>query len=291
MKKGIVVLACLALTAVVQAQERFSLFVGSDPEDVKRMLILADLKDDDVVFDIGSGDGRIVLEAARMNPKLRARGIEIDAKLARESAAAARAQGLGDRVQFLHQDAFEADLREATVITMWLFPELMRLLRPKILAEAAPGTRVVTRTWDLDGWKPDLVDTQGMQVSLWVVPARVEGNWTWSLPLEGGVFTYAALLEQQFQVVEGVVRVGSRRGILENAKLQGRQVAFDLSMTLAPKLLMNHRFQGEVRGDTIAGTVTVTNEQTKVSYEMPWHAKRAAQPAFLVPVRSNVKPQ
>lgn len=291
MKKGIVVLACLALTAVVQAQERFSLFVGSDPEDVKRMLILADLKDDDVVFDIGSGDGRIVLEAARMNPKLRARGIEIDAKLARESAAAARAQGLGDRVQFLHQDAFEADLREATVITMWLFPELMRLLRPKILAEAAPGTRVVTRTWDLDGWKPDLVDTQGMQVSLWVVPARVEGNWTWSLPLEGGVFTYAALLEQQFQVVEGVVRVGNRRGILENAKLQGRQVAFDLSMTLAPKLLMNHRFQGEVRGDTIAGTVTVTNEQTKVSYEMPWHAKRAAQPAFLVPVRSNVKPQ
>ncbi len=289
MKKTIVALVWLGFAAVAQAQERFSLFVGSDPEDVKRMLALAGLKDDDVVFDIGSGDGRIVLEAARMNPKLRGRGVEIDAKLAREAAAAAKAAGLADRVQFIHQDAFEADLREATVITMWLFPELMRLLRPKILAEAAPGTRVVTRTWDLGSWKPDRIDTQGMQVSLWVVPARIEGNWTWTLPVEGAVHAYAALLEQRFQEAEGVVRIDGRRGILENVKLEGDHIAFSLSMTLADKLLVNHEFRGRIHGDSIVGTVTLTNDRTKQSHELPWHATRASQPAFLLAPRAGGK--
>jgi hypothetical protein len=290
-KKGIVALAWLVVAAGAQAQERFSLFVGSDPEDVKRMLLIAGLQDDDVLFDIGSGDGRIVIEAARMNPKLRGRGIEIDPKLAREAAAAARAEGLGDRVQFFHLDAFEADLREATVITMWLFPELMRLLRPKILAEAAPGTRVVTRTWDLGGWKPDQIDTQGMQVSLWIVPARIEGNWSWTLPLEGAALTYAALIEQQFQAAEGVARVGNRRGVLENVRIEGDLIEFTLSMTLADKLLVNHQFSGRVSGDRIVGTVTVTNEKTKQTYELPWLATRQLAPAFLVPVRSGAQPQ
>src|SRR6187431_303372 len=118
------VLSVLAAGPVL-AQERFSLFVPTEQDDVPRMLKLAGLHDDDVVFDLGSGDGRIVLEAAKINKTVRGRGIEIDEKLVLESRKTAAAAGVGDRVQFLHQNAFDAELKEATVIAMWLWPELM----------------------------------------------------------------------------------------------------------------------------------------------------------------------
>src|SRR5918992_1503273 len=117
---------------IARAQERFSPFVGSNPE------------------------------------------------LVQKSNAAARAQGLADRARFVHQNAFDADLGKVDVIFMWLFPELMRLLRPKILAQARAGTRVVTATWDLGTWQPDAVDDQGgaaPAIRKWIVPARMEGAW------------------------------------------------------------------------------------------------------------------
>jgi SAM-dependent methyltransferase len=281
----------LAFVATAHAQERFSIFVGSDIEDVRRMLVVVGLRDGDVVYDLGSGDGRIVLEAARMNAKVVGRGIEIDEKLVREATAAAKSQGVADRVRFIHQDAFLADLGGATVITMWLFPELMRLLRPKILAEAAPGTRVVTRTWDLGGWKPDTVNNDGAPVSVWVVPARIEGDWSWTLALDGVSHGYAALMEQRFQEAEGVVRVGNRRGILEDVKLNGEQLSFTLEMSLAEKQFIRHRFSGRVRGDAIEGTVSIFDEQGKKSYVLPWRATRArgGSPGFLLPARVETK--
>src|SRR5262245_50258935 len=111
---AVLFLALLAIPA--PAQERFSPFVPSDQNNVERMLALAGLRDDDVVVDLGSGDGRIVLTASRMNRKLRGWGVDIDPKLVKESNAAAREQGVADRVQFFHRNAFDADLREATVI-------------------------------------------------------------------------------------------------------------------------------------------------------------------------------
>src|SRR4030095_6929740 len=117
----------------------------------------------------------IVLEAARMHPGVQGRGIEMDERLVRDSTATAEATRLADRVKFIHQNAFDADLSEATVITMWLWPEVMNMLRPKILAEARPGTRIVTRIWDLgETWKPDATDTNGSQLFMWVVPAKVD---------------------------------------------------------------------------------------------------------------------
>ena len=122
---------------------------ASSPESVERMLTLARLRDDDVVVDLGSGNGLIPLTAARMNPRLRGRGVEIDSNLVEESNQRARSEGVADRVRFEHRNAFDVDLRDATVVTMWLFPELMRLLRPIILERATPGTRVLTSTWNL----------------------------------------------------------------------------------------------------------------------------------------------
>src|SRR6185436_12918245 len=149
----------LAAAAPAPAQERFSFFQASTPESVERLLKLADLRDDDVVIDLGSGNGLIPLTAARMNRRLQGRGVDINPNLVEESNAEAKRQGVGDRVRFEYRNAFVVDLREATVVTMWLFPELMRLLRPIILERARPGTRVLTTHWNLGSWKPDQVSS------------------------------------------------------------------------------------------------------------------------------------
>src|SRR5262245_52686454 len=109
-------LVCVMSVGAAQAQERFSPFVPSEQDNVERMLKLAALRDDDIVVDLGSGDGRIVLTAARMNSKLRGWGVDINQKLVDESNAAAKEQGVADRVQFFHRNAFDADLSNATVI-------------------------------------------------------------------------------------------------------------------------------------------------------------------------------
>jgi Methyltransferase domain len=266
------------------AQERFSIFVGSAQENVDRMIKLADLKDDDVVIDLGSGDGRIVLTAARANSKLKGWGVDIDEKLVVQSNAESKKLGLADRVQFYQRDVFDTDISGATVITMWMWPEMQRMLRTKILAEAKPGTRVLTPIWGMgDTWKPDRVDTHdNTAVHLWVVPARVEGYWNWELPVEGGKYSYAAVLEQQLQKAEGVVRVGSRRGVLDKMNLNGAHIEFTLAMTIGNAGFVTHTFSGKVDGNTITGTVRlqrIVKEETFTT-EVPWRATRAATSAY-----------
>lgn len=270
----------ITFAAPALAQERFSLFVPTVQNDVVRMVKLAGVRDGDMVFDLGSGDGRIVLEAVRINPKVRGRGIEIDLKLVEDSRKVAQASGVADRVEFLHQNAYDADLKEATVIAMWLWPEFMRLLRTKILAEAQPGTRIITRTWDLGEWKPDVTDNDGTPIFKWIVPAKVEGNWNWTLDLPKGARSYAAVFEQRFQVVEGVVRTGYRRNVFENMKLTGDEISFRLLMTLNDLGLTRHEFKGRVRGDTIEGTVEIFFDIHQPTLNLPWRAQRAATSAF-----------
>lgn len=285
------VVACCALTVLLPAyaQERFSLFVPSDEDDVKRMLKLVGLRDGDVVYDLGSGDGRIVLQAARQNRKVTGRGIEIDEKLVAESRQTAKKFGVSDRVQFLHQNAFDADLKDATVIAMWLWPEVMRMLRPKILKEARPGTRVVTRVWDLGTWKPDLTDTEGSHVYVWVVPAQVAPLWNWTLTVQGVPYTYAAVFEQHFQMVEGVVRVGHRRGVFESMKLNGDEISFTLAMTLDGLGLARHQFSGRVKGDVMEGKVTLSFERDGSVVEVPWRAEPVSTSDYFAPTGLNFK--
>jgi precorrin-6B methylase 2 len=292
MLRRLLLLSCLAFAAFAVAQERFSIFVPSEQENVERMLKLAQLRDDDVVVDLGSGDGRIVLTAAKMNPKLRGWGVDIDPKLVAESNAAAREQGVADRVRFLHRNAFDADLGEATVIAMWFWPEMQRMMRPTILAKARPGTRVVTNLWDMGpSWMPDAVDENGGKVSLWVVPARVEGYWSWDLTVEGRKVSYGSILEQRFQAVEGVARAGTRREVLGDTKLRGEDISFSLVMTLDGVGFVRHDFRGKVRGDTIVGTASVLlppHEKKKV-VELPWRAVRGATSNYFEPTGTDVK--
>jgi precorrin-6B methylase 2 len=271
-------------TAVpAQSQERFSFFQASTPESVEQMLTMAGLRDDDVVVDLGSGDGLIPLTAARMNPRLRGRGIDIDPKLVEQSNERARSQGVADRVRFEHRNAFDADLREATVVTMWLFPELMSLLRPVILERARPGTRVVTSTWGLGSWQPDeMSNNDGAAIYMWIVPARMSGGWDWDLNIGGRRFRYASVVDQHFQKVEGVVRAGDRREVLNAMTLRGDDITFMLDITLDGLGLTRHEFSGKVNGDQIVGTVKVTPpDQTTLT--LPWRARMTERSGYFAP--------
>lgn len=281
---------------VCHAQERFSLFVGSDPKNVERMVRLANLRDGDVVIDLGSGDGRIVIAAAQAHPQVRGIGVDIDPKLVSQSTANAEKAGVGDRLQFLHRNAFDADLSKVDVIFMWFFPELMRLLRVKILDEARPGTRVVAALWDMGGWKPDAVEKDPIDINLWIVPAKVGGYWRWELPIAGVRQGYDALFEQQFQTLEGVVRAGRRHGLFSDLKLRGEEISFVLMMTLPGIGFTRHEFTGRVRGDTMEGVARVTlppktkdEDEELETVVVPWRATRTSRTAYHEPVGVDIR--
>ena len=282
-------LVCIVIlsAAGAAAQERFSFFQASTPESVERMLKLANLRDDDVIVDLGSGDGLIVLTAAKMNTKLRGWGVDIDQKLIAESNGVAKAQGVAGRVQFFHQNAFDADLREATVITLWLFPELLRLLRPIIFERARPGTRVLTSTWDFGTWPADKIDAGNPSIHLWTVPARVAGNWSWEFSLANQSVAYAAVLDQQFQAAEGVVRAGANREVLTDVKLTGENISFNLAMTLEGFGLTRHEFTGKVRGEQIDGTAQVILPEGN-RLQLPWRASRTPASNYFAPTGVNI---
>ena len=279
-----------------RAQERFSPFVGSNPENVRRMVELAQPRSGETVIDLGSGDGRIVFAALEGRPGVRGFGVDINAELVKKANADAKAKGLADRVRFIHQNAFDADLSKVDVVFMWLFPELMRLLRPKILAQARPGTRVVAATWDLGSWPADGVDDQGgtmPAIRKWIVPARIEGGWDWDLTLGERTHRFNALFEQRMQQAEGVTRVGARREIFHNVILRGEALQFSLRMTLPGVGYTQLAFVGHVRGDTIEGAVDaaipVPGEDEAMDHvRVPWRAQRTTTIGYFAPTGTNI---
>ena len=173
---------------------------------VERMLTMARTTSADVVYDLGAGDGRLPIAAAQKFGA-RAVGIEYDrdlAALARRNAARA---GVGNKVTIVEGDIFKEDFSRASVVTLYLLPDLNQQLRPQLLAMKA-GTRVVSHAWDMGEWEPDATQRVGDgEAFLWIVPARVEGRWT--LRDESGFFTGELTLTQRFQRVGGMLRLRS----------------------------------------------------------------------------------
>jgi SAM-dependent methyltransferase len=165
-------LSAVLLTAQAAPRSTDAQFPPSPPEVVTAMLKLAAVTKNDVVYDLGSGDGRIPIAAARTYGA-RAVGIEIDGAQVMQAREKAQAEGVGERVRFLQQDLFAADISEATVVTMYLLPALNAKLLPKLNRELKPGTRVVSESFDFGGPKPKAtIDVSGRPVYLWVVPIR-----------------------------------------------------------------------------------------------------------------------
>lgn len=233
------------------------------------MLRLAAVTPNDVVFDLGAGDGRIVIAAAR-DYGARGVGVELDAALVRESTDNARRAGVAERTEFRHGDVFAADLRDATVVTMYLLSGLVAKLEPKLLAELRPGTRIVAHDYGFPKWQPDRQIQISKNYMLYVVPARLAGAWRIEAPLTRGR-EFILDFKQQYQVLQGGVRVGGGYLPAFEARLAGDKLSFVLVEDD-----VSHRFEGTVRGDVIEGVVRYGYGPKQ--NEQPWRAQRAAAP-------------
>ena len=224
-------------------------YIPSTNLNVDEMLRLANVAPSDVVYDLGSGDGRVVIAAAR-DWGARGVGIEIDPELVRKSADAARQAGVGDRATFRAQDVFAANIADATVVTMYLLTSLVYKLEPKLLKELRPGTRIVAHDYGFADWKPDRSVHVSKHYYLYVVPARVEGAWRMAVSAGAKPREYDLTLKQRYQEVSGGATVGGGFLPAFDARLNGDRIAFVLAEDDAA-----YRYEGRVRGDAIEGTV------------------------------------
>jgi SAM-dependent methyltransferase len=229
-------------------------WVPTEQALTNKMLDLAKVTPQDYVIDLGSGDGRIVVTAARRGA--RALGIEYNADLVTLSKQNAIKAGVVDKAQFVEADLFESDFSQATVITMFLLPDINLKLRPKIL-DLKPGTRVVSNSFDMAEWNPDqtinVKQEEGCNNSfckayLWIVPAKVEG--AWSLP-KGKVS-----IVQRFQRIFGEVNLKGKILPVANGKLNGDHIAFTIG---------NKHYTGRVNGNTMEGTVKAAGKTSNWS--------------------------
>jgi len=240
-------------------------YVQSAAGVVDAMLSMARVGPRDFVVDLGSGDGRIVIAAAKRGA--RALGVEYDAKLIEESRASADREGVGDRATFLREDIFDADFSRASVVTMYLLPEVNIQLRPRLLYELAPGTRIVSHDFDMAEWEPEQKLTlpvpdkpvgprKQSTVYLWTVPVRLAGHWRGTLAGPQGEEPALIEFEQLYQKVR--VTLWLRRSTLTGSgRIQGREVSLSLerSETFGGKPL---RFtlwvaDGRLQGEAVDG--------------------------------------
>jgi SAM-dependent methyltransferase len=262
---------CLALAVACgfspsqAAQGEYQPEVGQEGKDVvwvptpqvlvDKMLDMAKVTPKDYVIDLGSGDGRTVITAAKRGAK--ALGIEYNPEMVELSKRNAAKEGVTDKATFMKADLFESDFSHATVITMFLLPSINMKLRPKIL-DLKPGTRIVANSFDMEDWKPDetaKVDgcSNWCTAYLWIVPAKVGG--TWNLPQ--GELT----LKQTFQMVSGTLKSGNNTAQITNGKLNGDQITFTAG---------GAQYTGHVSGNSIEGTV-------KGGSNGKWRATRAGK--------------
>jgi SAM-dependent methyltransferase len=224
-----------------------AVWVPTSPEMVEHMLNLAHVTPDDFVVDLGSGDGRTVIAAAKRGA--RALGVEYNADLVELSKRTAEKEGVAERATFVQGDMFEADFSQATVLPLFLLPDNLRRLAPKLL-DLKPGARIVVNTFGPPGWQPDMTEKieagcmSFCEAMLYIVPAKVQGAWQ----LPQGRLT----LDQEFQKISGSVSSTGRVIPIENGKLRGDQITF---------VLDGSEYSGRVNGNTIEGMVTAGSSQ------------------------------
>jgi hypothetical protein len=243
-------------------------YVPSTAVAVDEMLRLASITPQDVVVDLGSGDGRIVIAAAK---KFGARGfgVDIDADLVREANDNARKQGVAERVQFFQRDIFATDISQASVVTLYLLTGMLERLKPKLLNELKPGARVVAHEFAIPGWRPDLHVNISKDIYLWVVPAQVAGKWELAAQLPGGPRRYEFELAQQNQVIRGGARVPGGYLPLFDARIDGDRISFVVVEGDVP-----HHFDGRVAGGSMQGQVK--SGVGREAVESNWRAVKAS---------------
>jgi len=238
---------------------------------VEDLLKMAEVNRTDIIYDLGCGDGRFVITAAK---KYGARGvgIDIDPERIKESNQNARVAGVMDKVKFFEADLFETDIREATVVALYLLPELNMQLRPKLLKDLKPGSRVVSHEFDMYDWQPDKTGRLGRnRYYFWVVPTDVAGKWRWTFASAKGEEQFLLALTQKFQEIDGKITTPIQTVSPLEAYLIGDQIGFLLRYR-PPGKTVEMRFRGHVIGNTITGTVEVNSGPFAGKHK--WTARR-----------------
>jgi SAM-dependent methyltransferase len=258
-------------------------YVPSKPEVVAEMLRMAKVGKNDVLYDLGCGDGRIVITAAQLYGT-RGVGIDIDPDRIAESKENAEKAGVTNLVKFYEKDLFEADFHEATIVSLYLLTSVNLRLRPRLLDQLRPGTRVVSHNYGMDTWKPDestvvMVNEQSHNVYLWIVPANVSGTWEWTMNEGNKKIPYILEFQQHFQWPAGKIKVNGVEAPLSTIKLEGDKISFAVEKGKGAKTAIMS-FEGRVVGNTIEGAVAVRGGPQP--NRQSWKAKR--NPATMKPL-------
>lgn len=268
----------LAWTPKGLAQELSKLpYVPTPQIVVDEMLKMAGVTVRDYVIDLGSGDGRVIITAAR-NFKAGGLGVDIDGRLVDLANQQARLAGVDGHVKFIQQDMFKTDISQATVVTLYVLPDFMEKLRPKLLAELKPGSRIVAHDYHMSGWYPDRritltvpekVEANGTDKAylyLWTVPSVVAGEWRLEFAAAGsGLQPLLVSFNQQYQMITGSAARKGESLKIDNPVLDGNEIDFYLTLGSS-----YYHFTGKVQGDTMAGTASAPGVKP-----LQWRASRA----------------
>jgi hypothetical protein len=260
---AVIAVAGVLAAGVAQAQDRKScerdykpqvgqsgkdvVWVPTPDELVQRMLRMAKVTPQDIVYDLGAGDGKIAIAAGKLGAT--AFGIEYNPDMAKLAQCYVQADGVGNKVKIIQGDIFKEDFSKATVVTMYLLPDLNIRLRPTIL-NMKPGTRVTSHQFTMGDWEPDeTAEIEYRTAYLWIVPAKVEGAWT--LREQGGPGQYTVNLKQTFQKISGEVTGGSAKQPLVGATLRGDEVKFAFNDDKGATRTLT----GTVKGNELSGVL------------------------------------
>lgn len=263
---GVLAAAALLLSGSVSAQVKFPgdgnvnldvPYVPTPQPVVNRMLQMGQATANDIHYDLGSGDGRIVVTAARDFKVKKGVGVDIDPVRIREANANAKAAGVTDRVTFMQTDLFKFDFTEASILTLYLLPDVNLKLRPIILDKMKPGTRIVSHAFTMGDWRPDSQEVaEGEALYYWMVPAKVAGGWDWRLDNT----PYHVDLSQHFQVITGTLRGPNGQSNLRNAVLKGEELRFEVSVPRGG-VPTTVSFVGKVTGNMLTGAMDMGGGQ------------------------------
>ncbi|MDX1671467.1 MAG: class I SAM-dependent methyltransferase [Balneolaceae bacterium] len=260
-------LITFSLLSAVAAQDLDVPYVPTPQPVVEHMLEVAGVGPGEYVIDLGSGDGRIVVAAAKMGAV--AHGVDLDPDKVRQGTENARKAEVSDRALFIEEDIFETSISQASVITMYLLSSVNVKLRPRLLDELRPGSRVVSHSFDMDEWEADVTydvkDESGQShtVHLWIIPAKAGGTWSWEVD---GV-SFEGKIDQRFQEVDINVSAGGDYLRTVTTKLDGRRISFSVATDAASYL-----YSGRIEGDSIKGYVQVRAGEGGKIYT--WSASR-----------------
>jgi hypothetical protein len=273
----LLLVACLAVAPALAQDWGDTPYVQTPQNIVDRMLEIAQINREDYVIDLGSGDGRMVITAAT---KYGARGfgVDLDRRLVALGNRNAAKAGVADRATFYQRDLHATDISRASVLSIYLLPEVNLMIRGRILSSLKPGSRVVSHDYGMGEWPPDFqteLPAPGKTVGIgerskifyWVVPGRAAGRWRWRLEVDGKAADFDLALNQNFQKLDGALSSGGRSAQVETATLVGESIAFSAQVDGA-----KHEYSGRITNHSIDGKARITRDgETR---EIAWSAVR-----------------